>query len=135
MKGCSWLERPAGKSARGVPRREGPREGLGLLDFLRNTWGYAEALDCNVCMPLQKAANALYIHKVSPSATAEFEVKGRLSIRAVFKGVDQDHRTMLKARNVTFKQLRGTTLYERLEDFMAKKRAVLPRMDPKFRIP
>jgi len=44
----------------------------------------------------------------------------------VFKDVDHDFRTMLKARNVTLKQLRGTSLFEQLEAYVAKMRAQLP---------
>ncbi len=102
--------------------------------FLCNTWKHAEALDSNVFMPLQKAANALYIHKVAPSATADFEGKGRLPIREVFKDIDSDIRKMLRTRNVTFKQLRSTSLFEQLESYTAVMRPLLPRMDPRFRI-
>lgn len=102
--------------------------------FLRNQWKHAEALDSNVFMPLQKAANNLYIHKVAPSATAEFEGKGTLSVREVFKSIDDDLRAMLRARNVAFKRFRGVTLYEQLSAYLGKIEKVLPRMDPAFRI-
>jgi hypothetical protein len=102
--------------------------------FLRNQWKHAEALDSNVFMPLQKAANNLYIHKVAPSATAEFEGKGRLSIREVFKAIDDDLRAMLRARNVPFKRLRGITLYEQLATYVTKMNQLVPKLDPSFRI-
>ena len=85
-------------------------------------------------MPLQKAANNLYIHKVSPSATAEFEGKGRLPVREVFKAIDDDFRAMLRARNVPFKRLRGITLYEQLATYVTKMSNLLPKLDPSFRI-
>jgi len=102
--------------------------------FLRNQWKYAEALDSNVFMPLQKVANNLYIHKVAPSATAEFEGKGRLPVREVFKAIDDDLRSMLRARNITFKRLRGITLYEQLSAYVRKMGQLLPKLDPSFRI-
>ena len=101
--------------------------------FLRNTWRHAEALDSNIFLPLQKALNALHVHKAGPGVVADFEGIGRMPVREVFADVDRDFRAMLRARNKTFKQLRGIWLYDTLAKYAAGMRGVLARLDPAYR--
>jgi hypothetical protein len=101
--------------------------------FLRNSWKHAEALDSNVFLPLSKVLNALYIHKASKNVTVEFEGVGRKTVREVFAAMDKDFRAMARARNVTFKKLRGIWLYEKLTEYVAGMRGVLAGLDPAYR--
>src|SRR5271157_2585635 len=117
------LELIAGKPARSVPRGERPREGSDLP---------GEALDSNVYLPLRKAINNLYIHKVAKTVTIKTE-RGRESVREVFKPVDDDLHVMLKVRNVKFEQLRGAWLWEKLREFVAELKRQVEPLDPSAR--
>ncbi|GAH77367.1 unnamed protein product, partial [marine sediment metagenome] len=80
--------------------------------FLRNTWRHLAALDSKVYLPLKKAINDLYIHNASPNSKVHFENVGKVSVREAFSNTDKDLQMMLKVKNKTLKELRGTWLYE-----------------------
>jgi hypothetical protein len=101
--------------------------------FLNNQWKHAVAQDSNVYMALRKALNGLYIHKVNRSITATFKGEQRQSVREVFKPVDDDLQVMAKARNDTFKQLRGVWLYEKLREYVGEMERLAGPLDPKAR--
>jgi hypothetical protein len=101
--------------------------------FLRNTWRHLTALDSNVYLPLKKTINGLYIHTASKSAKVKFENVGKASVRDAFENTDKDLQTMLKVRNKTLKELRGTWLYETLEKYVDEMEAVRVTLDPNFR--
>ena len=100
--------------------------------FLANQWKHAEALDSNVYLPLRKAINNLYIHKVAKTVTIKTE-RGRESVRDVFKPIDDDLHVMLKVRNVKFQQLRGAWLWEKLREFVAELKRQVEPLDPSAR--
>lgn len=101
--------------------------------FLRSTWRHLTALDSNVYLPLKKAINVLYIHSASKSAKVYFENMGKASVRDVFENTDKDLQTMLKVKNKTLKELRGTWLYETVEKYANDMEAVCNILDPTFR--
>jgi len=90
-------------------------------------------LDCNVYLPLRKTVNGLYIHAASKNTAVYFEGIGNLPVREVFKEVDADLQVMIKARNKTFKELRGVWLFEQLGAYVDKMDALARHMDPTFR--
>ncbi len=83
--------------------------------FLRNMWRHLAALDSRVYLPLKKVINALYIHSASPNSKVHFENVGKASIREAFENMDKELQMMLKVKNKTLKELRGTWLYETVE--------------------
>lgn len=101
--------------------------------FLRNTWRHLTALDSNVYLPLRKAINGLYIHSASKSTKIMFENVGKASVRDAFENTDKDLQTMLKVKNKTLKELRGTWLYETLEKYANEMEAVCNTLDPTLR--
>jgi len=101
--------------------------------FLRNMWRHLTALDSNMYLPLKKAINGLYIHSASKSAKVYFENVGKASVRDAFENTDKDLQTMLKVKNKTLKELRGTWLYETLEKYANDMEAVCDTLDPTFR--
>lgn len=101
--------------------------------FLRNMWNHLEVLDSNIFLPLKKAINYLYIHTTSKTNKAYFENVGKLSVREVFKEVDKDLQIMIKARNKTFKELRGIWLYEKLAEYLDKIGEAMKDKDTTFR--
>ncbi len=101
--------------------------------FLRNTWRHLAALDSKVYLPLKKAINALYIHSASTSSKVYFENVGKVSVREVFENTDNDLQTMLKVKNKTLKELRGTWLYETVEKYANDMDMVKATLDPTYR--
>jgi hypothetical protein len=101
--------------------------------FLRNMWSHLTALDSNVFLPLRKAINGLYIHTASKSTKVNFENIGKVSVRDAFENTDKDLQTMLKVKNKTLKELRGTWLYETVEKYANDMEAVCVTLDPTFR--
>lgn len=101
--------------------------------FLKNTWNHLEALDSNTYMTLKKAINNLYIHNVPKNLLVFFENVGKISVKKVFKSIDDDLQVMVKARNKTFKELRGIWLYEKLIEYVEKMEKALDTLDPTFR--
>lgn len=101
--------------------------------FLRNMWRHLTALDSNVYLPLKKAINGLYIHSASKSTKVYFENVGKASVRDAFENTDKDLQTMLKVKNKTLKELRGTWLYETVEKYVNDMDAVCETLDPTFR--
>jgi hypothetical protein len=100
--------------------------------FLNNQWKHAEALDSNVYLPLRKAINGLYIHKVAAKVTIKTE-QGRVPVRELFKPVDTDLQVMLKVRNVKFEQLRGVWLWEKLREYVQELGRQCESLDPNAR--
>jgi hypothetical protein len=98
--------------------------------FLRNTWRHLTALDSKVYLPLKKSINGLYIHSASASAKVNFENAGKASVRDAFENTDKDLQTMLKVKNKTLKELRGTWLYETVEKYANDMQAVCNTLDP-----
>ena len=101
--------------------------------FLKNTWSHLEALDSNMYLPLKKTINQLYIHTASKSTKIYFEGVGKLSVREVFKSVDNDLQSMARARNKLFKELRGKQLYEDLTDYVKRAETLVEPLDPTLR--
>ena len=101
--------------------------------FLRNMWRQLTALDSNIYLPLKKAINGLYIHSASKSAKVNFENVGKASVRDAFENTDKDLQTMLKVRNKTLKELRGTWLYETVKKYANDMETVMVTLDPTFR--
>ncbi len=101
--------------------------------FLRNTWRHLSALDSRVYLPLKKAINDLYIHNASPNSKVHFENVGRVSVREAFENTDKDLQTMLKVKNKTLKELRGTWLYETVEKYANDMDSVRITLDPTYR--
>lgn len=101
--------------------------------FLRNTWRHLAALDSKVYLPLKKAINALYIHSASPNAKVYFENVGKASVRDAFENTDKELQTMLKVKNKTLKELRGTWLYETVEKYANDMDTVRITLDPSYR--
>ena len=101
--------------------------------FLKNTWRHLAALDSKVYLPLKKAINALYIHSASTSSKVYFENIGKVSVREVFENTDNDLQTMLKVKNKTLKELRGTWLYETVEKYANDMDMVKTTLDPTYR--
>ena len=101
--------------------------------FLRNTWRHLTALDSNIYLPLKKAINGLYIHTSSKSAKVNFENVGKASVRDAFENTDKDLQTMLKVKNKTLKELRGTWLYETVEKYANDMETVCITLNPIFR--
>lgn len=101
--------------------------------FLRNTWRHLTALDSNVYLPLKKAINGLYIHSASKNTRIMFENVGKASVRDAFENTDKDLQTMLKVKNKTLKELRGTWLYETLEKYVNDMETVCDTLDPTLR--
>lgn len=101
--------------------------------FLRNTWRHLSALDSRVYLPLKKAINDLYIHNASPNSKVHFENVGKVSVREAFENTDKDLQTMLKVKNKTLKELRGTWLYETVEKYANDMDAVRITLDPTYR--
>lgn len=100
--------------------------------FLRNMWRHLTALDSNIYLPLKKAINALYIHNASPDSKIYFENVGKVSVREAFENTDKDLQTMVKVKNKTLKELRGTWLYETVEMYMNNMDAVKITLDPTY---
>ena len=101
--------------------------------FLRNTWRHLSALDSRVYLPLKKAINDLYIHNASPNSKVHFENVGKVSVREAFENTDKDLQTMLKVKNKTLKELRGTWLYETVDKYANDMDAVRITLDPTYR--
>ena len=101
--------------------------------FLRNTWRHLSALDSRVYLPLKKAINDLYIHNASPNSKVHFENVGKVSVREAFENTDKDLQTMLKVKNKTLKELRGTWLYETVEKYANDMDSVRITLDPTYR--
>jgi hypothetical protein len=101
--------------------------------FLRNMWRHLTALDSNIYLPLRKAINGLYIHSASKSAKVYFENVGKASVRDVFENTDKELQTMLKVKNKTLKELRGTWLYETVEKYANDMETICDTLDPTFR--
>jgi len=96
-------------------------------------WRHLTALDSNIYLPLRKAINGLYIHSASKSAKVYFENVGKASVRDVFENTDKELQTMLKVKNKTLKELRGTWLYETVEKYANDMETVCDTLDPTFR--
>ena len=101
--------------------------------FLRNTWRHLSALDSRVYLPLKKAINGLYIHNASPNSKVHFENVGKVSVREAFENTDKDLQMMLKVKNKTLKELRGTWLYETVEKYANDMDSVRITLDPTYR--
>ena len=101
--------------------------------FLRNTWRHLSALDSRVYLPLKKAINDLYIHNASPNSKVHFENVGKVSVREAFENTDKDLQTMLKVKNKTLKELRGTWLFETVERYANEMDSVRITLDPTYR--
>jgi len=101
--------------------------------FLRNTWRHLSSLDSRVYLPLKKAINDLYIHNASPNSKVHFENVGKVSVREAFENTDKDLQTMLKVKNKTLKELRGTWLYETVEKYANDMDSVRITLDPTYR--
>ena len=101
--------------------------------FLRNTWRHLTALDSNIYLTLRKAINGLYIHSASKSTKVNFENMGKASVRDAFENTDKELQIMLKVKNKTLKELRGTWLYETVEKYVNDMEAVCMTLDPTFR--
>lgn len=101
--------------------------------FLRNMWRHLTALDSNVFLPLRKAINGLYIHTASKSTKVNFENIGKVSVHDAFENTDKELQTMLKVKNKTLKELRGTWLYETVETYAKDMETVCVTLDPTFR--
>ena len=101
--------------------------------FLRNTWRHLAALDSKVYLPLKKAINGLYIHAASTNFKVYFENVGKVSVREAFKNTDKDLQMMLKVKNKTLKELRGTWLYETVEKYANEMDAVKNTLNPSYR--
>ena len=101
--------------------------------FLRNTWRHLTVLDSNVYLSLRKAINDLYIHTASKSSKVYFENVGKTSVRDAFENTDKDLQTMLKVKNKTLKELRGTWLYETVEKYADDMEAVKVTLEPTYR--
>ena len=91
------------------------------------------ALDSKVYLPLKKAINDLYIHAVSTNFKVYFENVGKVSVREAFKNTDKYLQMMLKVKNNTLKELRGTWLYETVEKYANEMDAVKNTLDPSYR--
>lgn len=102
--------------------------------FLKNTWNHLETFDSNIYMPLKKTITGLYIHTVPKNQLVYFENVGKESVKKVFKSIDDDLQVMAKARNKTFKELRGIWLYEKLTEYVGKMEKALETLDPSFRL-
>ncbi|MBA7715974.1 hypothetical protein ES703_125033 [subsurface metagenome] len=90
-------------------------------------------MDSNIYLPLKKVINDLYIHTTSKSSKVYFENVGKASIREAFENTDKDLQTMLKVKNKTLKELRGTWLYETVEKYANDMEAVKITLDPTYR--
>ncbi len=101
--------------------------------FLMNTWRHLAALDSRVYLPLKKAINGLYIHSASANSKVSFENVGKASVREAFEYTDKDLQTMLKVKNKTLKELRGTWLYETVKKYANDMDAVCSTLDPTYR--
>lgn len=102
--------------------------------FLKHLWDHLECLDSAIFMPLKKAISGLYIHTANANVLVEFEGKGKMSVRTVFKQMDKDLQAMARARNKTFKCLRGLWLYSTIENYITEGRATVATMDPNYRL-
>lgn len=100
--------------------------------FLAHLWDHLECLDSNVFISLKETIAHLYIH--SSANSVEFEGKGKLSVKKVFKEMDKDLQAMIKVRNNTFKELRGVWLYEHLLGYTAGIQRTLVNMEPDLRV-
>jgi hypothetical protein len=102
--------------------------------FLKHLWDHLECLDSVVYLALKKAISGLYIHKANANVLVEFEGKGKLSVRSVFKEIDNDLQTMARARNKTFKDLRGQLLYRTLQKYLDEGRSTVSTMNHEYRL-
>jgi hypothetical protein len=84
-------------------------------------------------MPLKKTINKLYIHSADATKTVQFENIGFRSVRKLFKPMDDDFQSMVRARNKKFKDLRGIWLYETLSKYVENGRKSMKEIDPNFR--
>ena len=101
--------------------------------FLRNTWRHLTALDSRVYLPIKKAISGLYIHAANTNFKVYFENVGKVSVREAFENTDKDLQMMLKVKNKTLKELRGTWLYETVEKYANDMDAVKNTLDPSYR--
>ncbi|GAH88581.1 unnamed protein product, partial [marine sediment metagenome] len=61
--------------------------------------------------------NGLYIHAANTNFKVYFENVGKVSVREAFENTDKELQMMLKVKNKTLKELRGTWLYETVEKY------------------
>ncbi|TXT65277.1 MAG: hypothetical protein BAJALOKI1v1_450007 [Promethearchaeota archaeon] len=101
--------------------------------FLRTMWRHLAALDSKVYLPLKKAINSLYIHTASANSKVNFENVGKASVREAFENTDKDLQTMLKVKNKTLKELRGTWLYETVEKYASDMDVTSITLDSTYR--
>ncbi|MBD3196692.1 MAG: hypothetical protein GF317_16670 [Candidatus Lokiarchaeota archaeon] len=101
--------------------------------FLKNTWNHLKTLDSNIYLPIRKTINSLYIHNASKITKVYFEKIGKVSVKELFKPVDQDFQSMIRVRNKTFKELRGIWLYETLLKYVDNMFRIIKRLNPTYR--
>jgi hypothetical protein len=102
--------------------------------FQNHLWSHLECFDSKLFMPLKKTLSGLYIHIASSTQLVEFEGIGLRSVRTVFKKMDEDFQTMIRARNKTFKSLRGKWLYETLKDYVNRAEISMQSMNQTHRL-
>jgi hypothetical protein len=100
--------------------------------FLQHLWNHLECLDSGVFMPLKQVITHLYIH--TTTNIVDFEGKGKLPIKAVFKQMDEDLQTMVRVRNISFKELRGLWLYETITTYLEGLHKTIEGMTPGLRV-
>ncbi|MHA1147832.1 MAG: hypothetical protein ACTSR8_06265 [Promethearchaeota archaeon] len=81
---------------------------------------------------MKKAINGLYIHTASANFKVNFENVGKASVREAFENTDKDLQTMLKVKNTTLKELRGTWLYETVEKYASDMDGIYITLDPTY---
>ncbi|UYP48016.1 hypothetical protein NEF87_004301 [Candidatus Lokiarchaeum ossiferum] len=102
--------------------------------FQTHLWDHIQVVDSQIFMPLKKLINKLYIHTADTSKEVKFDYIGKRSVREIFKPMDDDFQSMIRARNKKFKELRGLWLYETLGEYIKKGRKSMDEVDPEFRV-
>jgi hypothetical protein len=94
--------------------------------FLQNLWNHVEVKDTGLHQQLSKGVKHLRV--VSAPKQASVDVgggRGKVPVREVFKGVEQDLRRIVKGHGKKFECLRGAEAFQALEAYAGRMDAAL----------
>jgi hypothetical protein len=86
--------------------------------FAGHLWDNLEVFDNQIYSHLKSTIAKLHIHKSSASKMISFGELGKLTVKEVFKGIDDDLQRMLKYQTRKFKSLRGIALFRTLKRYI-----------------
>ncbi|QEE17039.2 hypothetical protein DSAG12_02871 [Promethearchaeum syntrophicum] len=102
--------------------------------FCQQMWKHLEIFDGNLYGKLKKTLIRADIHIRNNSKPINFEGKGFLPVREVFRGIDSDIEHLTQIKSTKFQFLRGLWLFRNLTRYTVKMEVYTTIMDKQLRI-